>query len=216
MHFILRINSICAKIHKYVIFEPSKYAITEMKKNNFKIITHDYSNRVLEEVEYEKVSFLSCDFTNSNLIGVEFEDCVFEQCNLSNARIEGTAFKNCQFIECKMLGMSFSQSKDFGFDIHCLSCNMSFVSFDKKKLNKSTFKQCNVEGVNFTQSNISGSKFDGCNFLDAQFSNTNLSGVDFRTNVHFIIHPEANTITKTRFASQDLFRLLAAYNIQID
>ncbi len=187
-----------------------------MKKKHLNTLTNDYSNTRLEEEEYEQYLFSSCDFTNANLIGVVFEDCVFEQCNLSNARIDGTAFKNCQFIECKMLGMSFSQSKDFGFDIYCLNCNMSFVSFDKKKLNKSTFKHCNMEGVNFTQSNISGSKFDGCNFLDAQFSNTNLSGVDFRTNVHFIIHPEANTITKARFASQDLFRLLAAYKIQID
>jgi fluoroquinolone resistance protein len=187
-----------------------------MKRKHLITISNDYSNNQLDEEEYEQYLFSSCDFTNANLNGVVFEDCFFEQCNFSNARIEGAAFKNCTFIECKMLGISFAQTKDFGFEIHAHQCNMSFVSFDKKKLYKSTFKQCNMEGVNFTQSTISGCKFDACNFLDAQFSNTNLSGVDFRTNVQFIIHPEANTITKARFASQDLFRLLAAYNIQID
>jgi len=179
-------------------------------------ISKDYSNLRLEEREYENTLFSNCDFTNSRLNGVEFIDCTFENCNLSNASLEAASLKNCTFIECKMLGLSFSQTRDFGFEIHVQHCNLSFVSFDKKKLYKSSFQNCNMEGVNFTQADISKSKLSHCNLVDALFSNTNLSGVDFRTNTNFIIHPEANNIKKARFQSQDLARLLTAYNIVID
>jgi uncharacterized protein YjbI with pentapeptide repeats len=97
--------------------------------------------------------------------------------------------KKCSFKECKLLGISFSQTRDFGFEIHLQNCNLSFASFDKKKIYKSTLQQCNMEGVNFTQADLSKSTLSNCNLLDALFSNTNLSGVDFRTNLNYIIHP---------------------------
>ncbi|WP_018343475.1 pentapeptide repeat-containing protein [Cytophaga aurantiaca] len=181
-----------------------------------KPISKDYSNLRLEESEYDNQLFLNCDFTNAKLNGVEFIDCIFDNCNLSNASLDGAALKTCTFNACKMLGLSFSQTRDFGFEIHAVECNLSFASFDKKKLYKSTFKQCNMEGVNFTQADLSKSKLSDCNLLDALFNTTNLSGVDFRTNVSFLIHPEANNIKKARFQSQDLHRLLAGYNIIVD
>ncbi len=187
-----------------------------MKVNPSIIQSKDYSNARIDELEYEYTLFSNCDFTNARLNGVEFIDCTFENCNLSNASLDGASIKNCTFIECKMLGVSFSQTRDFGFEMHAQNCNLSFVSFDKKKVYKSTFKNCNMEGVNFTQADLSKSKISSCNLLDALFNTTNLSGVDFRTNTNFLIHPEANNIKKARFQSQDLHRLLAGYNIIVD
>ena len=120
------------------------------------------------------------------------------------------------FHECKLLGVSFSAIRDFGFEIHMKQCNLSFASFDKKKVYKSTFQHCNMEGVNFTQADLSKCKLVHCNMLDALFNNTNLSGVDFRTNTNFVIHPAANNVKKAHFQSHDLYRLLTAYNILID
>ena len=156
-------------------------------KNKLTPVTNDYSNARLDESEYENQLFLNCNFTNARLNGVEFIDCSFENCNFSNASLDAASLKNCSFKECKMLGVSFSQTRDFGFEIHLLNCNLSFASFDKKKIYKSTFQQCNMEGVNFTQADLSKSKLANCNLLDALFSNTNLSGVDFRTNTNFLL-----------------------------
>jgi len=185
-------------------------------KNKLTPISNDYSNTRLDESEYDNQLFSNCDFTNAQLNGVEFIDCFFENCNFSNASLDAVALKNCSFKECKMLGVSFSQTRDFGFEIHLQNCNLSFASFDKKKIYKSTFQHCNMEGVNFTQADLSKSKMAYCNLLDALFSNTNLNGVDFRTNTNFIIHPEANNIKKARFLSQDLHRLLVGYSIIVD
>lgn len=193
-----------------------KPQIADYMKAKLTPVTKDYSGLRLEECEYENILFQHCDFTNARFNGAAFIDCTFEQCNLSNATLDGVAFKSCTFIECKMIGLSFSQTRDFGFEIHVIQSNLSFASFDKKKLYKSMFTACNMEGVNFTQADLSKSKLDTCNLLDALFSNTNLSGVDFRTNINFLIHPEANTIKKARFQSQDLHRLLAGYAIVID
>lgn len=187
-----------------------------MKSSTSIIQSVDFSNNYIDEKEYENITFLNCDFTNARLNGVEFIDCIFDNCNLSNASLDGAALKTCTFNACKMLGLSFSQTRDFGFEIHAVECNLSFASFDKKKLYKSTFKNCNMEGVNFTQADLSKSKMHACNMLDALFNTTNLSGVDFRTNTGFLIHPEANNIKKARFQSQDLHRLLAGYNIVVD
>lgn len=180
------------------------------------IQSKDYSNQRMDETEYDGIHFLNCDFTNARLNGIDFIECLFENCNLSNATLDGASLKDCTFTECKMLGISFSQTRDFGFEIHIQQSNLSFASFDKKKLYKSTFIQCNMEGVNFTQADLSKCKLTECNLVDALFNTTNLSGVDFRTNTGFLIHPEANNIKKARFQSQDLFRLLVGYNIVVD
>ena len=187
-----------------------------MSSKLFLIQSKDFSNKWLDETEYENIKFLNCDFTNARLNGIEFIDCTFESCNFSNAILDTASLKNCIFHECKLLGVSFSAIRDFGFEIHMKQCNLSFASFDKKKVYKSTFQHCNMEGVNFTQADLSKSKLSECNMLDALFNNTNLSGVDFRSNTNFVIHPETNNIKKARFQSQDLRRLLVGYNILID
>lgn len=194
----------------------NNYTLMNMSSKLTVIQSKDYSNKRLDETEYEYIHFVNCDFTNARLNGVDFIDCTFSNCNLSNASLDAASLKTCTFIECKMLGLSFSPTRDFGFEIHVKQSNLSFASFDKKKLYKSTFSQCNMEGVNFTQADLSKSKLHECSLMDALFNTTNVSGVDFRTNTGFLIHPEANIIKKARFLSQDLHRLLAAYNIIVD
>lgn len=194
----------------------NNYTLLKMSSTLIPIQAKNFSNQRLDEAEYEGQQFLNCDFTNARLNGVEFIDCVFENCNFSNATFDAAALKNCLFQECKLMGVSFSVIRDFGFEIHMKQCNLSYASFDKKKVYKSSFEQCNMEGVNFTQADLSKCKMVHCNLQEALFSNTNLSGVDFRTNTNFIIHPAANNIKKARFQSHDLYRLLTAYAIVID
>jgi uncharacterized protein YjbI with pentapeptide repeats len=114
------------------------------------------------------------------------------------------------------MGMNFSRTKDFGFAAHFKSCNLSYVSFDKKKLYKSSFSSSNLHGVNFTQADLSKCTLHNCQLLEAVFMHTDLSGVDFTSNIHFLIDPNLNKIKKAKFSSQSLSGLLYLYDIIIE
>lgn len=117
------------------------------------------------------------------------------------------------FVNCKMIGINFSGSKDFGFQICCDNCILDFSVFENKKLNKSVFKNCRMNSTDFTQSDLSKSRFEHCDFLNTAFANSNLSGVDFTTCSRFTIDPTINNIKKAKFMSSDLAGLLTKFGI---
>jgi fluoroquinolone resistance protein len=178
------------------------------------ILNADFSQHKQEESEYENCTFKNCSF--SDISGITFSDCTFDLCNFSNAKAGLTSIKDCVFSECKLMGVNFSRTKDFGFAAQFNSCNLSYVSFDKKKLNKSAFINCNLHGANFTQADLSKSVIRDCNFLEAIFMQTDLSGVDFTTNTHFLIDPNLNKVKKAKFAAHSLSGLLYLYGIIIE
>ncbi|WP_317899677.1 pentapeptide repeat-containing protein [Aurantibacillus circumpalustris] len=112
--------------------------------------------------------------------------------------------------------MNFANAKDFGFEVHFENCNLDYASFDKKKMNSSTFKACKIHNGNFTQADLSKSKLDNCDFYEALFSNTNLSGVDLRSCHNFIIDPELNKIRRAKFMLSSLPSLLQRYEIIVE
>jgi fluoroquinolone resistance protein len=174
----------------------------------------DFSGISLDETEYENCVFKGCTF--SDISGINLSECSFDLCNFSNAKAGLTAIKDCTFTECKLMGVNFSRVKDFGFSARFTDCNLSYVSFDKKKLNKSAFLKCNLNGANFTQADLSKSIIDNCSFVEAVFMHTNISGVDFTTNSNFLIDPNLNNVKKTKFASHSLSGLLYLYDIIIE
>jgi uncharacterized protein YjbI with pentapeptide repeats len=166
------------------------------------------------EVEYENCTFKGCTFTD--LSGISLSDCTFELCNLSNAKMNLVSLKDCTFKESKLMGVNFSRTKDFGFAASFHSCNLAYVSFDRKKLNRSSFLGCNMQGANFSEADLSKCVIRNCNFSEAIFMHTDLSGVDFTTNERFLIDPNLNKVKKAKFASHALHGLLYLYDIIIE
>ena len=164
--------------------------------------------------EFENCEFTNCGFHDlSHLI---FRDCIFKATNLSNLKTQQTIFQNCFFTDCKLLGLNFSNAKDFAFEVHFENCNLDYASFDKKKMNKSSFKNCKIHNGNFTETDLSKSTLTNCDFYEALFSGTNLAGVDLRSCQNFIIDPELNSIKKAKFNLQHLPGLLQRYEITVE
>ncbi len=174
----------------------------------------DFSAQPHAKNEYEYCEFVNCTF--NDLSNLSLIDCDFTNCNLSNAKTVKAGLQNCRFKDCKLLGVDFSGSKNFTFEVHFENCVMDYTFFDKKEMNKSSFKHCRLHGANFTQTDLSRCSVTHCDFYEAVFSGTNLMGLDFTSNVNFIIDPEANNIKKARFALQSLPGLLQAYQIVVE
>jgi len=167
----------------------------------------DYKSRK----EFEYCEFSQCIFPD--LSQLTFRDCIFKTCNFSNLKTTQSILQNCVFKNCKLLGLNFAGAKDFAFEVHFENCMMDYASFDKKKMNKSSFKSCKMHGVNFTQADLSKSTFANCDFYDALFPGTNLSGVDLTSCIHLVIDPEVNKIKKAKFSLQSLPGLLQRHEI---
>lgn len=174
----------------------------------------NFSSDFQDRKEFEYCEFVSCIFPDlSNFI---FRDCIFKGCNFSNLKTYQSIVQNCAFKDCKLLGLSFAGAKDFAFEVHFENCILDYASFDKKKMNKSTFKNSKIHGANFTQADLSKCVLVNCDFYEALFSGTNLSGVDLRTCTNFLIDPELNKIKKARFSLHSLPGLLQRYDIIVD
>ena len=183
-------------------------------RQNKEIISNvNFSLDKTDREEFENCEFTTCIFTD--LKNLEFVDCTFKNCNLSNVVFRNCKLQDITFTDCKLVGANFSSAKDFGFAVWFENCLMDYASFDKKRMNKSSFKNCKMHNVNFTQTDLSKSSFLNCDFYEALFANTNVSGVDFTTSKNFLIDPELNNIKKARFLSQDLPGLLYRHDIVI-
>jgi fluoroquinolone resistance protein len=169
--------------------------------------------------QYKAERFDNCEFTScifSDLSNLNFMECDFRNCNLSNLKTAHSRLQNVSFFDCKLLGLNFSQAIDFALELHFENCNMDYVSFDRKKLNKSSFKNCRLHNANFMQADLSKSTLINCDLLEAHFSATNLNTVDFTSNNNFLIDPEQNSIKKTKFAVQQLPALLYRHDIIVE
>lgn len=165
----------------------------------------------LSEQEFEQCTFVGCTFTS--IKGKSFEDCTFNDCNFSNCNMDLCILNNCTFTRCKLVGVSFNKTKEFGFNIHCFDSNLSYTSFERKKLNSSSFTDCDFTGATFTQANFVQTKLAYCNFSQAHFEQTSLDGVDMSTSQHFLIDPTRNSLKKTAFAAHNLAGLLYRFDI---
>lgn len=170
----------------------------------------------VEQIErsYESTEFRSCTF--NDITGIAFTDCLFSSCNMSNAQVAKAKAQDLTFRDCKLIGINFYQMLDFGFSLHFENCLLDYASFDKKKMNKSTFKNCKLHGANFSKADLSKAIMKDCDLADAIFDGTNLSGMDFTTNRNFSIDPQQNLIRKARFAAHGLAGLLTKYEIIIE
>ena len=186
----------------------SRFKIKEEKKNI------DFSDKSNKTDRFEDCEFINCVF--DDLSNIDFMNCNFKNCNLSNLKTNNSRLQTVSFFDCKLLGLNFSGAVDFALELHFERCILDYASFDKKKLNKSSFKSCKIHNANFTQADLSKSIFSMCDFHESLFANTNLSTVDFTSCVNFLIDPEQNNIKKTIFTQAQLGGLLYRYDIIIE
>ena len=175
-----------------------------------------YLEKTLSGKEFENCIFRKCDLSKSMLANNTFIDCRFEACNLSVSKFNGSSLQNIEFLDCKILGVDFSQCKDFLFEVHFDNCVLDYAVFMGKKMAKTRFLKSLLKEVNFIQADLSSSRFDQTDLSGAVFNETNLTGVDFRSAFNYSIDPELNTIKKAHFSSDGLAGLLNSYQIIID
>jgi uncharacterized protein YjbI with pentapeptide repeats len=176
----------------------------------------DYAEKEVTGREFIKCRFKGCNFSNGNLAGNEFVDCQFIECNLSMTKIGTTSLKNVFFKNCKLIGVDFSNCKDFLFSVGFENCILDYTSFFGKKLKNTVFKKCSIKEVNFTDSDLTNSVFPDCDLSRTQFEHTNLNGVDFTSAYNYTIDPELNRMKNARFSMNGVAGLLSKYGIIIE
>jgi uncharacterized protein YjbI with pentapeptide repeats len=115
-----------------------------------------------------------------------------------------------------MLGLHFENANAMGLQMNFNQCNLTHASFFQVALKKSLFKECKLIEVDFTKGDFNKSIFQDCDFSGAIFYNTNLEQADFRTSIHYSIHPENNKIKKAVFSQSEIRGLLDQYGIVIE
>jgi len=174
-----------------------------------------YAKQVIRHTEFNNCLFKQCDMTDAEFALCKFIDCVFEDCNLSMIKWGKSTLNNVVIKKCKLLGVNFSHTEDFLFNVRFESCMLDYSSFMRKKLPKTTFIKCSLKEVTFTDAILTGSVFEECDLNGAIFNGTDLIGVNFATALNVIIDPELNKITRAIFSINELEGLLLKYNIKV-
>ncbi len=125
-------------------------------------------------------------------------------------------FDQVEFVNCKMVGVDFSQTKDFLFGINFTNCILDYAAFIKKKNRKSKFINCSLKGTDFSESDFTEAKFENCDLSAAVFMQTVLNGANFKTSYNYTIDPERNLLRKAKFSADGLIGLLSNHGIIVE
>ena len=190
--------------------------MTEKNYSNCTFEKENYTEKHISGKDFEQCRFVCCDFTNADLSNNNFLDCEFESCNLSMIKINNTGVKTVNFKNCKVIGVDFSNCKDFLFAVAFDNCCLDYSYFLKRKMKQTKFTKCLIREANFGETDLTNSVFSNCDLDKTIFYKTNLSQTDFRTAINFSIDPELNKIKKAKFSMHGLAGLLYKYEIIID
>lgn len=170
--------------------------------------------------EIANVEFIDCTIEKVNLFEKKLTDCIFTNCTFSNvnmamSKLPGTQMNKARFENCKIMGIDFSQCRNFLFEVSFYSCILDFSSFENMKMQNTEFIDCSMKGVDLVGTNLEKSKFMNCNLEDAIFIRTNLKEADLSTAYNFIIPPTQNFLKKAIFSESNLSGLLHEFDIRL-
>jgi uncharacterized protein YjbI with pentapeptide repeats len=114
-----------------------------------------------------------------------------------------------------MQGLRFEACNPFLFEVSFDTCVLNLSSFYQIKGKKTHFAGCTMHEVDFTESDFTEAIFDDCDLAGALFDQTNLCKADFRSALHYRIHPSQNQIKKAKFSQDGLTGLLLGFDITI-
>lgn len=168
------------------------------------------------DTQFDDCTFTNCDFTDADFFGCDFINCTFTDCNLSMVKFGHNGFDKVEFINCKLVGVDFTQTKDFLFSINFTNCLLDYAAFMKKKNRKAHFTNCSLKGTDFSEADLTSAVFDRCDLSAAVFMRTTLNSANFVSSYHFTIDPEKNQLRKAKFAAEGLAGLLTNYGIIVE
>ncbi len=169
----------------------------------------------IKDTQFEGCTFKNCDFTAVNFTGCDFSNTTFEDCNLSMVKFGYIGLDKVHFLGCKMVGLDFSNVKDFLFNVSFTNCILDYAAFMKKKNRKCRFNNCSLKGADFSEADLTESVFERCDLNATVFMGSTLNGANFVTSFNFTIDPEKNLLRKAKFSVHGLAGLLTNYGITI-
>lgn len=184
-----------------------------------------HDNKVFEDVVFPggnavKREFEKCTFKNCNLSGCDFSnsifnECIFSGCNLAGIKLKGTSVQDVSFKNCKVIGVNFSECKDFMFSVGFENSVLNYAVFSGKKMAKTKFLKTSLKDVDFSGAELMSAVFKECDMLGAVFNRTFLQKADFTEAYNYAIDPELNMLKGAMFALDGLPGLLTKYDIDI-
>lgn len=162
---------------------------------------------------FDDCTFKNCDLTAASFYGCNFVKCTFENCNLSMVKFAHLGLDSILFVDCKMVGVDFSNTKDFLFSVDFTNCILDYAAFMKKKNRKAKFVNCSLKGTDFSEADLTDAKFENCDLSAAVFMRSTLNGANFVSSFNFTIDPEKNALRKAKFSTTGLAGLLENYGI---
>jgi uncharacterized protein YjbI with pentapeptide repeats len=170
----------------------------------------------LLETQFDECTFINCDFTETDFSQCDFIKCTFDGCNLSMVKFGPIGFDKVQFTNCKMIGVDFSNTKDFLFAVDFTNCILDYAAFMKKKNRKSHFNNCSLKGTDFSEADLTSAVFERCDLSAAVFMRSILNSANFTSAIKFTIDPEKNLLRKAKFSADGLAGLLTNYGIVVE
>jgi uncharacterized protein YjbI with pentapeptide repeats len=136
---------------------------------------------------------------------------------MSTAKLEESKFTECRFQGCKQLGIDWSTLRtEFGLELDCLECDLSYSLFESLDLSNSKFIHCTLHEVDFSSCNCKAVSFSESDLLKTRFTKTDLSESDFRKARNYYFDPSQNKCKGARFDYPEVLNLLASFGVKVD
>jgi fluoroquinolone resistance protein len=168
------------------------------------------------ETQFNGCTFKNFDLTEVDFTGCDFVKSTFDTCNLSMVKFGHVGFDQVQFNNCKLIGVDFSNTKDFLFNVNFANSILDYAAFMKKKNRKGYFNNCSLKGTDFSEADLTSAIFERCDLNAAVFMRSTLTSANFVTAYNFTIDPEKNLLRKAKFSTDGLAGLLTNYGIVVE
>lgn len=168
------------------------------------IVGTEFSDSTFKDCKFFKVSFFNCTF----------ENCSFENCDLGSISLTHTSLLDVRFVDTKLTGIQWADST-IPLSISCKRCLLNYSGFIGVDLRSTDMSECQCKHTDFTDANLSKANCSYSDFSGARFINTNLTATDFTDAINYAIHPDGNTLKKTKFSLPEALSLLDVYDIII-
>jgi uncharacterized protein YjbI with pentapeptide repeats len=115
-----------------------------------------------------------------------------------------------------MLGLQFETCNALGFSATFNRCRLNHSTFFQMKLDRFAFTDSQLQGVDFTGASLINATLRQCDLLDATFERTDLQHADLTGSFNYTMDPELNRLKGARFSLSGVTGLLDKYQIEIE
>ncbi len=156
---------------------------------------------------YERCRFEKCTFTEAQLVDARFTDCEFVGCELSALGLRGTSFTHVRFVDCRAMGVDWTAAAQLTFSVSFERCRMDNSTFGRQRLRGLTVVECSLRGADFSGCDLSNARFTKSDLRGALVRHATLKGADFADAVGFAFD-RTNKAGKTKVNLETALQLL--------